>query len=295
MVISNNIFTKTVNVASVFLHGTAQAYTHFHNNLFWENPGRYYLEGVSRLNSIDLINARSFASDNFTANPRLVSIAANNVRLNDRSGAIDVGRDFPLPAPRTAIACAIIMTASSKMRRATGTSMPMSATPWTRCVSWTSTTMAMAMGHLTGLSLSMDQIQLILTVNLPVMRRDLISTVYFDRAVMLGMWEPSSIRKETRSAFLNEATRLSLRSSQVRCFRSQSTQLGRPNSSMVFLRVYLTSSVRDWLQLGQTLSGFDHVAGSLLARWGTGARNEVGLNQHIIRNHRYSGGAPLHS
>ena len=35
-----------------------------------------------------------------------MSIAANNVRLNDRSGAIDVGRDLPLPAPRTAIVCA---------------------------------------------------------------------------------------------------------------------------------------------------------------------------------------------
>ena len=201
MVIST-ISSRRRSMSPVFFPWHSAGYTHFHNNLFWENPGRYYLEGVSRLNSIDLINARSFASNNFTANPRLVSIAANNVRLNDRSGAIDVGRDFPLPAPRTAIACRIIMTASSKMRRATGTSMPMSATPWTRCVSWTSTVMAMATVPLIGLSLSMDQIQLTLTVSLPVMRRDLILTVSFDRAAMPEMWARSSILKETSAVYL---------------------------------------------------------------------------------------------
>ncbi|MGB0648096.1 MAG: right-handed parallel beta-helix repeat-containing protein, partial [Bradymonadia bacterium] len=106
VIVANNIFTQTVNVASVFLHDSAQTKTHFHNNLFWENPGRYYLEGEQRYSDVVTLNQRQFASENFAANPRLVSVASNNLRLDERSSAIDAGTDQPLPLPQTSIACA---------------------------------------------------------------------------------------------------------------------------------------------------------------------------------------------
>ena len=106
IVVANNLFTETTNVASVFVHQTVENNVALHNNLFFETSGPF-VSGRTNISDIDSLNGRTFASDNADGDPFITSLVSNNLRIREQSAAIDLGSVLPVAQPNpTNVVCA---------------------------------------------------------------------------------------------------------------------------------------------------------------------------------------------
>jgi hypothetical protein len=102
-IIANNIFTATDNASSVFVHQNEEGGSSVHNNLFYESVGGF-VSGRQTYSNVALLNARSWASDNLSGNPRIASIAGNNLSLtSDRSTAVEAASALPTAVPPSSV------------------------------------------------------------------------------------------------------------------------------------------------------------------------------------------------
>ncbi|MGC6418712.1 MAG: MopE-related protein [Bradymonadia bacterium] len=98
VVIANNLFAKETDDRYLFVHTSGQPETYVYNNIFDDDAGCVRTERT-QYGTAELLNGRSWASNNIRINVNLVNAQQNNLALVSPSPAIDVGQPLPVPEP----------------------------------------------------------------------------------------------------------------------------------------------------------------------------------------------------